>query len=240
MGRHSWVKSLLLITVLASISFPASSSFVEGLASDKGHAVGAVASRNQKSLWDWLFGEKKGRGGSRGDFCSIWPNGDDPDLLRIWNARPLFVWKGTVKRIEVRLPGSGTALWSHDVTKNEQSVLYTGSALQPGEEYDYWVMYETSYKGETKTNIQTIPFEIMKPEERYQVEAELAALKDQSETLSAEEIALQRAKYFAEHKLWSDVVIEIFSVPNPSSELASVIEKIRAEEGCVIKPKPID
>ncbi|MCA1992423.1 MAG: hypothetical protein LDL41_10355 [Coleofasciculus sp. S288] len=127
MDRRIGVHSLLLITVLsfagvplaiASVSFPASSILEESA---------AIRQTYPKSLWDWLFGKKRGSGGSRTPFCSLWPHKDDQDLFEIWSDKPLFVWKvakgvTSAKRLEVRLPDSESTVWSHDLTANEPDV----------------------------------------------------------------------------------------------------------------------
>lgn len=273
MRKSIRVQSLLVIATvslasfpfaIASTSFSTSSALGEGLATEKGRAISAaIRQNNQKSLWDWLFGKKKGRGGSRRVFCTIWPSSDDPELRVTWHDRPLFIWKNSTgtdreteltfeieaKRIEVlanRRDDGEDPLWSHDVTGNEQSIRYGGSAaLEPGRRYYLRVIYEILRKDQEGTIVeekQTKPilFEIdeEESEKRKSVSNELKSLTSQSQTMSAEEFTLQRAKIFAEHGYWADVVQEIFSVQEPSPELASVIEKIRTEDQCTVKPKP--
>lgn len=259
MRKFVRIRFLVLITAIsfaatpwaiASLSFPASSVLAKSLATSKAHAVSAANTKNnQKSLWDWLFGKKKGRGGSRTPFCSIWPNLDDPDLLVIWSERPLFVWKGNakVKRIEVRLANrESTLFWSHDVTEKEQkekSILYPADseALKPGQEYNYSVEYEIVSKNSQGEVIQfsekspSIPFRIMDEQEHLRIKAELETLENQNPTMSAEERALQRANYFAQQRVWSDVIQEIFLLQNPSTDLTNVIKEIRNEPTCTIK-----
>ncbi len=241
--------SFLLITTVTLVSFLALSILANSLAIDKGGEASPAMSQNQqKSLLDWLFGKKQGRGASRGEFCSIWPNKTDSDLLVIWNQRPVFVWQGNLKRIEVGLPyykqKNEDPLWSYDVQPNEWSVLYNGSPLEPGQEYHYWAEYQITDKQGNITTESTdslIPFEIMEDRDRRNmIEAKMVSIDTQTQTMNPEEIALKKAKYFSEQELWSDVIREIFLVRNPSPKLTSVIEEIRHQEECVIKPRSTD
>lgn len=250
MPKGSLLKQLTLCIALTSLCFTVPLALFEGLATGKDYALSAeVGKNNQKSLWDLLFGKKTGRGGSRTPFCSIWPNLNDPDLLVIWSDRPLFIWKGSmnVKRIEVSIANSELPPKSFPLTEKDQkkqSFLYPtdSEALKPGQEYTYSVEYETIPKNPQGEVIQflekstPIPFRIMDVQERHRIKTELEALEIKSRTMSAEERALQRAKYFAQQKAWSDVIQEIFLVQNPSTDLTNdVIKKIRTEPGCTVK-----
>jgi len=248
MRRLHWVSSVTLIAAMTSVSFPALSVIGDGLAADQENKFSTkISQNNQKSLWDRLFRPKEAKGGSRGEFCSIWPSKTDNDLFFIWNTHPLFVWHGNVKRIEFGLPyykyHNKKPLWSYDVRENEQSLLYSGPPLQVGQEYHFWATYEVTKDGKTTTRYTETPiaFKIMGDEDlRNSIEEQLAVMENQDSTVNAEDIALQKAEYFANKGLYSDVIREIFLVNNPSPELASVIEKIRNEPRCAIKPKSID
>ncbi|NET60374.1 MAG: hypothetical protein F6K47_30790 [Symploca sp. SIO2E6] len=184
--------------------------------------IGSQTKQQNRSTVDRIldiFRRKPKDGGSRRDsFCPIWPNGNDPYLLEIWSNSPLFIWQGTVREIEVRLPGSESALWHYEVGTNQQQLLYQGPELQPGE-YDYWVMYEVTEGGETTTDSKTIPFIIM--EERETIANELMGLE--------EETVLARAEFFADQELWSDFLREVFGVANPSVAWQENLEAIRKE-----------
>jgi hypothetical protein len=68
----------------------------------------------------------------------------------------------------------------------------------------------------------------MEQEERDRISAELKNIENQLESASAspEVIALAKANYFADHNLWSDVLQQIYSVPEPSSELLALRQDI--------------
>ncbi|NES17440.1 MAG: hypothetical protein F6K41_00285 [Symploca sp. SIO3E6] len=179
-----------------------------------------------------IFRPKPKDGSTRQDsFCPIWPNGNDPYLLEIWSNPPLFIWQGTVREIEVRLPGSESVLWRYEVGDNQQQLLYQGPKLQPGE-YDYWVGYEVTEGGETTTDSKTIPFIIREEEET--IANELMALEEELKAASVEERALTRAQYFAEQEFWSDALREVFGLANPSADWQKALEEIR-KKSCGIK-----
>ncbi|NEP60940.1 MAG: hypothetical protein F6K31_28820 [Symploca sp. SIO2G7] len=219
--------SILLTTSITLVSLPALSVEVN----PSGIIVTSQTKQKHRSVVDRIldiFRRKPKDGGTRQDsFCPIWPNGDDYNLLEIWHNRPLFVWQGTVREIEVRLPGSESALWRYEVGVNQQQLLYEGPELQPGE-YDYWVRYEVTEGGETTTDTKTIPFIII--EEGETIANELMAL----EGASVEESALARAQYFAEQELWSDFLREVFGVANPSADWQKALEEVR-KESCGIE-----
>ena len=168
---------------------------------------------------------------SRGPVCEIAP-GLLGEKNVIWNTRPLFLWQGTVPSFEIYLysPFSPEreqeVLWSQTVTAKSprgtfQSVTYTGEALQPGQSYDWELVIPPSRR-------QRYTFQVMKLEEREPIAAELLALETQlvSAGATTEDIALQRANYFAKRDLWSDALQEIYSVKNPSAAFISHAQEI--------------
>ncbi|NEP14150.1 MAG: hypothetical protein F6K14_28940 [Symploca sp. SIO2C1] len=225
MRNFRQLSSILLTVGMTMVSLPALS--VENLVESGIVGRSNHTKQKHKSTLDRIldiFRRKLKDGGSRRDsFCPIWPSNGDPDLLEIWHERPLFIWQGTVREIEVRLPATESAIWRYEVVEDEQQVFYEGPELQPGEEYDYWVRYEVTEEGETTTDEKTIPFIIK--EERETIAKELMRLEGASE----EEKALARAEYFAEQGLWSDFMWEVFGVANPSVEWQKALEEIRKE-----------
>jgi len=182
-----------------------------------------------------LFQQPKNRLGSRGYICPI-----SPALLEetnvIWSDRPLFFWQGeTVQRLEVRpysldIPySSQEVLWSQAVTKGERSVIYTGKGLQPGQKYDWeLVVVDPSSPRDSEPRPLRYTFQVMDASRRDAIAAELTALETQLKTAgaTAEEIALARAKYFAQRELWSDALQEIYLVKNPSADLTKTAQEI--------------
>jgi hypothetical protein len=168
---------------------------------------------------------------SRGPVCEIAP-GLLGEKNVIWNTRPLFLWQGTVPSLEIYLysPFSPEreqeVLWSQTVTAESprgtfQSVAYTGEALEPSQSYDWELVIPPARR-------QRYTFQVMESPERERIAAELSALEAQLVSVGAtpEDIALQRANYFAQRDLWSDALQEIYSVQNPSAAFISHAQEI--------------
>ncbi|MFB2982465.1 hypothetical protein [Microseira sp. BLCC-F43] len=145
-------------------------------------------------------------------FCLVAPSGTNQG---IWHDRPLFIWQGAAIRIE--LLGSEEVLWSKNLTPNDTKAVYDGEPLQAGQRYE-WRLYGSD--GSAKDTF----FRILPKEERDRITAELNQLQTQGAT--AEEIALQRANYFAKKRMWADALQEIYSVPNPSDQLNKLGQEI--------------
>lgn len=203
---------------------------VGGVAVTKVHSLTGLPSVvSQNSTWEtpWgkLFENEPPRddppGGSRSNVCPIAPA--VPMQVRVvWSDRPLFIWKGSVGRIELRLQGSQQALWSQKITESQNSVSYGGEALQAGQSYD-WVLFDERDRPQLR-----VTFQVMGGEERKQVTADLNRLEMQlkQQGATAEKIAYARAKYFASRQLWADVLQEVYGVKNPSQDLIKLIQTI--------------
>jgi hypothetical protein len=137
----------------------------------------------------------------------------------------LFVWRGLgiIDRIAVRLPDSEEMLWEQQVKAKGGRVTYDGEALQSGQAYE-WVLTSVQNGNEP----MSVPFRVMEETERDRISQELSQLEQdwQERGASAEEIAWQRATYFAQQRLWSDALREIYSVETPSPELGEAMGDI--------------
>lgn len=162
-------------------------------------------------------------GGSRGDdFCLINPGENE----KVWHLNPLFIWQGDTNKIGLREKGKKIVLWRDSVAQKEsnlKSVKYKGLPLQFGKTYE-WLFYSNT----SKNIVREIPFQIMDATERAPITAELSALnkKLKAEGATEEEIALERASYFENRKLWGDVLQELYSVQNPSVKLQSIANEV--------------
>lgn len=189
------------------------------------------AQTSQQQLpWKDLFEEEdpvppgqEKRGTSRGDddICPIAP-GVLGKTIEIWSNRPLFLWMGTIKRIEVRVHDTGELLWDKTLKENDTSLIYDGEALQPGETYE-WVIFEAP-----ATPIYKMTFQVMDGTERDRITADLTRLENRMKQYNAtpEMIAYTKAKYFAKNNLWANVLQEAYAVKNPSSALSKFIQTI--------------
>ncbi|BBD63368.1 hypothetical protein NIES2109_62180 (plasmid) [Nostoc sp. HK-01] len=166
------------------------------------------------------------KGGSRpaisnpDDICMISP--DEPGTPRIvWSDRPLFIWRGKVKKIVVINKSTGKK-WTQSVTETQNISTYTGDEpLQPGQNYEWKVFF--------KDNVSLkVPFQLMESQQRDRITADLSNLENQlkAEGKDTEVIALAKAKYFAENQLWSDVLQQVYSVQTPSGELEELYKNL--------------
>ncbi|GAX37352.1 hypothetical protein [Nodularia sp. NIES-3585] len=180
----------------------------------------------QTTLWSKiyrsLFNKKEPpieprNGGSRPAnlVCMISP--DAPRAYRtVWSDRPLFIWQGYASTIAVRSMGSSTDLWRESVAKT-QNITYMGEPLESGKVYK-WVV----------NSRQFIPFQVMEKLERDRISADLQNIQEQLQAtgVNTEAIAIAKANYFAEKNLWSDVLQQVYSVPQPSAELQAFRQDI--------------
>jgi hypothetical protein len=156
--------------------------------------------------------------------------------MEIWSDRPLFVWTGPFKRLELRAVGSDRILWHYNVKDQQNRVLYTGKeALQPGQTYE-WRLFLSDE--ENMQPFATEKFRVMDAQKRDRIQKELQSLNDQLQAKKAlpEDMAQQRAQYFAQQRLWSDVLQEAYKVENPSKALTDMVQAIPRE----ICPNPAE
>ena len=197
--------------------------------------------QKNKSAWEKivdLFRRTKEGGSTQGEFCSISPN---LAAYITWSKQPLFLWQGTVNKIEVSVDYEFTEksiIWYYDkLQDNQQSILYnedeTGQELESGKEYYYRVTYQTSGNdGQPIEKQKIIPFMVM-PDEAWQAIAqELTKRDNPNSNISEEERAMEYALFFErivfeENDLFLDVVRELFSVSLPSPEWRQKTEEIR-------------
>jgi hypothetical protein len=166
---------------------------------------------------------------SRSNICEITP-GLLGERNLIYSDRPLFLWQGTASELAINLytPFSLEAeqelMWSQIVKGDSQSVLYAGAALQAGRIYDWEIVVDA------QENQRRISFQVMDQEERARIASELEQLETQlaSAGATAEEIALEKAHFFAEQDLWSDALQQLYALENPSPEVRSNAQEITA------------
>ncbi|GAB1542846.1 hypothetical protein NUACC21_55200 [Scytonema sp. NUACC21] len=188
-------------------------------------------------IWDKLR-RKRGKRGSRGDdnkefFCMIAPGkledqNNGKQSLVVWSTQPVFLWRGQMVGIEVRHIRSDELMWRQTFSPTTRSIIYQGKPLQPGEDY-FW--RETIPLDQLPSKRS---FRMMDAKERDRISTELKELESERKAKGSreEEIVLSRVNYFAKNDLWSDVLREIYSVPNPSPELKEKIKQIQGHDFC--------
>ncbi|MEM9213696.1 MAG: hypothetical protein AAGD25_05055 [Cyanobacteria bacterium P01_F01_bin.150] len=172
-------------------------------------------------------------GGSRtSKFCPISPYAFKLEEVRngpfmVWTDRPLIVWQGDVSQIIVRNLLDNQKMWTYSVQPTDTAVRYAGEELQPGQ------LYTLTFVGITSDGASTDPLllERLGSEDRRMIDAELSQLEEQvhSSGATAEELALRRSRFFIQHdlRLLYDSLDALFSVENPSPELAQRLEQIK-------------
>lgn len=157
-------------------------------------------------------------GGSRGSDDQIIPIAPGAISIETWSNCPLFLWWGMARQIEL-VAATGDIVWQQRIDTDH--CLYTGKPLPSGS-YE-WILYSSA-----KVAVTKVRFQVMQPEKQSEIAADLAALETQLAAATPEQIALQRANYFAKRQLWSDVFREAFSVINPSEELVELLKALPA------------
>ncbi len=94
---------------------------------------------------------------------------------------------------------------------------YFGGKLIVGATYD-WLFFT---RANTTASQWQVPFQVLPAPHSILVTAELMTLQRQLDAANAnrEEVAWQRAKYFAKQQLWTDVLLEMYAVNEPSEAL---------------------
>ncbi len=215
--------NLLMLAGLASVSvFPALL-----IAPEITIGQTRVQEASLTGIFQWLVSRKKQRPISRDPkqgLCLITPNKE------IYSTQPLFLWKGNLKKIAVSKAGSNKNFWHKDIIEEKTLAIYTGEkALQPGTVYEW-----KGFPGDNPTIVSE--FQVMNEQQRQVITAELKALEKELQTKGADikTITLKKVHYFAEKELWSDVMQQVYSVPNPSGELLQVIKNL-PEKLCEIE-----
>lgn len=153
--------------------------------------------------------------GSRGDICVVTP-AKPGKIGVVWSDRPLFLWRGSIRKMEVRPRSNKQALWSQIVSENQSSIVYNGVVLEPGQSYDLVLLNQRSVP------IFRVTFQIMEKEKRERITSDLTNLEAQlkQEGATAEKIAYAKANYFASRGMWGDVLLEAYKVEKPSDPLS--------------------
>jgi hypothetical protein len=172
-----------------------------------------------KSLFQQIVKEERPLG-SRGNLCAI-----TPGLLgkndKIWSDRPLFLWRGSAKKIVLRNYDTGELLWQQNIAAEQQSLAYDGQVLEPGKIYEWEIWSESKVDSR-------ITFSVMGKQERERFDREIQnlAAQKQADKESAVDLAVELARYFSHKGLWSDAIAKLYALDNPPSQLVRTREEI--------------
>ncbi|MDJ0583215.1 hypothetical protein [Crocosphaera sp.] len=249
----------LFISILLLIVFPLQANQVKEFIHDSHHQQNIIDKSENITYLALSWGDmlnalrrKKGTGASRGGndtICLIVPeklkekesNNQQEDGRRlIWSEKPLFLVQGNVNEIVVGTKNfpetEEETMWTYRVPQSNNSnelithsIVYNGKPLQPNKEYSWTNM--------PSDNPKWARFKMMNQKTKEIISNDLKSLEEtlQSAENSKEKIAKERVKYFAERKLWSDSIREMYSNQEIFSE---EIKAIESHQFCEPKPEP--
>lgn len=166
-------------------------------------------------------------GGRDGGVCLISPGLLEDENI-VWSDRPLFLWQNQTTGITMQgltvIDQDGRILWEKSLEAADQSALYEGQPLQPGQFYQWrleWTVQETEHAAD-------YTFQVMERDRRNQINAELQTLTRELEAsgISIEDIAQSQANYLInqEKPLWSDALKVLYLAGNSSVETTRTIQ----------------
>jgi hypothetical protein len=147
--------------------------------------------------------------GARSALCSVSPGLDGK--YQVWHDRPLFLWQnGDAIEVNLRKRGAKQLLWSLKPKGGDRSMV--APEVLPSGLYQWQVV---SVDSEVSDRTVWTTFEVVREEKMVQ---ELQVFESKlPRGYSAEEKALQRAEFFGDRGLWSDVLQVLFAVEEPSA-----------------------
>ena len=154
---------------------------------------------------------------SRGDFCLLAPARPGEETT-VWHQRPIFIWQGTLGKLEVVDETTGDVLWQYEPAPEETFISYGGERLKPGRTY-IWKVYDSAA---SENPVAFPPFTILPAINRLLIAnglsvAQARAIAAENERTDPSELA--RANYFAFREFPVDALQALFSVENPSLDL---------------------
>jgi hypothetical protein len=231
MRQIQWLLPLLLISEVIFVNASPLIAASPAIAAQK-------QSKRQSALdaFKDLFKPKPRTGASRGPGCIVTPGlvtsqldeQPNPELDEepmIWSDRPLFVWDEAIGRIEVSLADDGTVVWSQSVPANARSILYAGQPLQAGQTYKVRLLDLTNTPI-IQDSAFDLKFMLVASQRQQEIAGTLANQEKQlrQQKATEETIALQKAIYFAEQKLWSDAFQTVYAISATSPELKTFVQ----------------
>lgn len=235
MRKLSKIISLFLFTSAMSFSFIS----IPGSIAQNHSPSNSNPSEKFPSRWQEFLDdnppppESERRGGQRGGLICLIAPLNLIESAEIWSLQPIFVWQGTVNRVEVYPVGNEEPLWSQAVQDEDRMTPYTGTPLTPGVKYEVALFGKTSPL-EIIPNIQQVTFQVMNGEKRDRITKDLEALEKRLKNQGATEeySAYARAKFFAERKLWADALAQSYSIKEPSPDLKKFRQNL-AQNFCI-------
>lgn len=172
--------------------------------------------------------------------CAISPGLIETYL--VWSEHPLFLWnsqgKTQIAKLIVSDEATGKEVWTKNVKLEDQKAFYQGEKpLELGKRYQWQLV------GNDNLNV-TLPttFQIMNASDHNKIQADLAKIESKLAKASPEQIALQKADYFANYNIshateqgvfhpWSDALEVLYTVKEPSPDFLAK-RQAKAESFC--------
>ena len=185
-------------------------------------------------IWDKLKRQKVAGGsrGNLGDLCLISPNtlvntesseNSYGKYVTIWHQNPLFMWQsGSISKIILK--NDAGVQWEKTLEPSSRYIFYDGKPLELGKTYKLIVFapHET----------ELYQIKVVNSEQHQQITADLLTKPLEAKGVNPEEIALVKANYFLERQMWSDVLWELYSIPNPTDKLKTTLEQVNNHNFC--------
>lgn len=235
---HLHIKMVLVVYLVTAIT----ASPIQALVSTKYQSASV---NNQYIALSWgdiwtILQRRRTPGGGRGEICNIVPQAlvssdNKPVNPEILSDKPLFIWRlraAQANKILIFETGRREVFETITVNKSETKALYQGKPLQPGQTYTWQLIVDTQEGATIKSTGSN--FKLIDTQKRLDINKDLTALEKQlrQQGADAEKIALQKADYFAQKGLWSDVIQQLYSAPKPSQNLTQTIKQIEAHNFC--------
>jgi hypothetical protein len=224
--RLACTLAILTAQLFCSVTLPQSNTVAQSAANA---SIQKRKPPKQKSILEAILdivSRKKSPGSSRttSQFCPIAPAVLETKNV-IWSDRPLFAWRGKISSLQVRpyvadtLFEDQSLLWEPKADELQQGAVYAKTSLQPGQRYDWQVIY--GLEGGDKPIKLRRTYQVMASPQRDRISTALQTLESQlkSDGATGDEVTLARAKYFLEQDLWSDAFQQIYPIRHHSPEM---------------------
>jgi hypothetical protein len=225
-----WILLTIIIAFTASF-FHSLTLSSASITNSSQHPTAASESAQLKQLRQ----QPRQRPGARGEGepCVISPGVLERQNI-VWNEQPLFLWNASSKVMLQQLKvidESGKILWQKSLAATDQSALYDGQPLQPGQFYTWqlsWTAQGTLQDGEQTAGDADYTFRLMEPAQQQQITSELETLaqKLQASGEDSETVAIHQADYLVTRSepLWSDALQVLYRVENPSQQTIQTLQ----------------
>lgn len=238
MNRFKGMIFCLLLSFIIAIPLPMEAAILQRSQQSKETINSQYIALSWGDIWNRLRG-KRTPGGGKGDICSIVPQAlvsSDNETVNseVWSNKPLFLWhipRGKATKITIFEKGKYEVFETLVIKEGQTRFAYNGKPLQPGQSYTWQL---SANLGGRSIKDSGSNFQIMDAQKRLGIASDLTKLEAglKRQRVSGEKIALEKANYFIEKRLYSDALQQLYSVSKPSKELNETIKNIEAHNFC--------